>query len=116
MASSAAVENRRLNRKADRLSRREKELKRIEHERAVALRMTVRFFPGVNHPPLMLLSYRYWQARRCGWDAMSKQHAVDAQKRPVDPAEGQMWLWWCQMHWRERAHIVSLSKFRLVRA
>jgi hypothetical protein len=115
MASPAAVENVRKNRESKRQWRRRKEEERLKFEQGVAVRMTARFYPDLDTIPLMLLNYRYWQMRRCGWDAMSKRFAIDLFGRPVDPHDGVTWNWWCRIHWSHREKILAMTRIRLVR-
>lgn len=39
------------------------------------------------------LDYRYWQARRCGFD----------------PNNAEVWEWWRRLHWMDRDLICRLS-------
>ena len=114
MASPAAVHNRQQNRAAQTAHKRRRELDRQQFEADVSARMTARFFPGLANPPLMVLSYRYWQARRCGWDPLSPLWAQDARGSKVDPQDGESWKWWCSIHPRQRQQFIASSRFRLV--
>jgi hypothetical protein len=111
---TAAVANRRTNRAARKSIEREKREKREALERQVAHRMTERFYRG-QMPSLMVLDYRYWQARRCGWDMLSKELAIDPLGRPCDPHVGETWCFWKRQHYKHRAQLVTLSIFRLYR-
>ena len=66
-----------------------------KHKRRIAERMATRF--GVLS--MRALDYRYWQCRRCGFDA--------------DRAD--VWAWWSSMHWMDRDIIVRLSPYWMVR-
>jgi hypothetical protein len=113
MASVEAVARRRANRRA-RKEQRERRREREVHQAGVAKRMVVRFF-GTMPPHLMVLGYMYWQARRCGWDALSPYISVDAKGRRCDPTDGVAWRFWTALHYKTREELVRLSSFRLIR-
>lgn len=81
--------------------------------------MTRRFFPPVLYPegpPMTALDYRYWQARRCGWDAMSAEMRRNARGEPCHPKDSLFWHWWAiVLHWKQRSSMVGMSSIRLVR-
>ncbi len=111
---AAAVANRRACRAARQVSEHERRLRRDERDRDVADRMTRRFYRG-QMPALICFDYRYWQARRCGWDALSEDFARDPIGRPCDPHNSVMWHFWTSLHYKTRSHLVTLSTFRLSR-
>lgn len=109
MATTQAVHNRRENRKALHQSKTAKAAARRAYEQGVAVRMTQRFFPN-KAIRLIWLDYRYWQARRCGWDATDPSYAMG-----YDPQSSPMWLWWTCLPWWSRMELVKLSGVRLKR-
>lgn len=82
--------------------------------------MTRRFFPPLLYPegpPLLALDYRFWQARRCGWDVTDKAMRYDGIDRPLlAPTDTPLWRWWVRIHYKQRSELVYLSKLRLLRA
>lgn len=55
--------------------------------------------------PLLVMDARYWDALRCGWDALGR----DADGRPSgEPAP--WWGWWCRLHHTQRRQLVELSR------
>lgn len=114
ISKSVAVANRRANRAARSLSERAKREQREARDRDVADRMTKRFYAG-QMPSLMVLDYRYWQARRCGWDMLGEMLARDPFGRPCDPHAGVTWHFWKGLHYKTRSQLVVLSTFRLIR-
>lgn len=114
MASIEAVHRRRQSRAAQSEIDRRRREEREKRQAKVAQKMVTRFY-GSMPPHLMMLGYMYWQARRCGWDALHPQWARDADGQPCDPAEGVAWQFWKALHYRQREHLVILSglKYRL---
>lgn len=106
MASIEAIERRRANRKA------RNEMKRLRREREakIAKRMFQRFYQNGRPVNLILLDYRYWQARRCGWDVMATSI-----RGKVEPNDCETWQWWTGLHYESRGHFVRISQFRLLR-
>ena len=115
MASIEAVQRRRDNRKSKGEARRRRQEERERHQAAVASRMVVRFFGAMPPHPTLTLSYTYWQARRCGWDALSRVWSRDLWGRPCEPEDGVVWRFWRSLHHNTRADLVRLSNFRLIR-
>lgn len=118
--ASAAKINRRLNRAAASAAARAKAQRRDQHQRdsEVAVRMTRRFFPPVLYPegpPLLTIDYRYWQARRCGWDALADKPRVSAKGIETQPMSDEEWHWWTRLHYETRGYLVRLSAFKLTR-
>lgn len=114
MATGEAVARRRANRQARSTSDRSRREQREAFQRETARRMVVRFFAG-RHVHLMQLDYRYWQARRCGWDPVALHVALADSGLPCDPHESSFWRFWVCVHWRSRDELVRLSTFRLLR-
>lgn len=104
-----SVQNRRDNRAALQRSRRMRERDRLEFEAQVACKMNARFFNG-RIPSIIVLDYRYWQMRRCGWDVVDDRSPFN---EGLDPRECSCWKWWTGIHWQQRANMVKLSHFRL---
>lgn len=115
MASLEAVQRRRDARKARTQNRHARRQEREKHQSAVAKRMVVRFFGTMPPHPTMTLSYVYWQARRCGWDALHRVWARRIDGQPCEPEDGVAWLFWKTLHYRTRDELVRLSTFRLIR-
>jgi hypothetical protein len=109
-----AVGRRRLNRAARRQHERHRQEERQRHEREVAVRMTARFFPG-EPVRLILLDYRYWQLRRCGWDLIKPEYSQTAAGRPCDPYDSHVLYFWSRLHHKVRDKIVRMSPHRLYR-
>lgn len=114
MASPEAVARRRSNRQARTVAEMSRREQREAAQRETARRMLVRFYGG-RHVHLMQLDYRYWQARRCGWDPVSVNVAVSDTGLGCDPHESSFWRFWVCVHWRQREELVRLSHFRLLR-
>lgn len=114
-ASAEAVERRRMNRRARREAKHRKREDRMVKERVVAERMFRRFYHDRQPPHMIVLDYRYWQARRCGWDALSDELSIDRKGHPVDPHDGATWVWWTLLHWQQREWLASHSINRLLR-
>jgi hypothetical protein len=117
-ARSEAVENRRANRRARRHAEHAKAQRRDSHDREVSVRMSRLFFPSSLYPegpPLVSLDIRYWQARRCGWDVLDKEHRTDALGKPCHPMDSVLWWWWTHVHYKQRSQLVAMSGFRLTR-
>lgn len=114
MASVEAVARRRHARAARSEQERTRREERERHQAKVAQKMVTRFY-GSMPPHLMQLGYMYWQARRCGWDAISPTWAKDENGRKCDPTEGVAWNYWKSLHYRQREELVRLSTFRLIR-
>lgn len=121
MADVVAVMRRREARKFRNLSRRSRDERRTEHEQAVAVRMVGRFYGGhVVH--LILLDYRYWLARRCGWNPLAAQWrhtgAKHADGRDVlyEPYASPLWLWWAGLHYTQRKQFTDMTPHGLRRA
>ena len=113
---TAAVLNRRANRAARTMVKRERQRLRHEHERLVAARMIARFF-GNRPLQLITLDYRYWQARRCEWDPVADSFARNAMGRLCHPMESLAWYFWTrQVHPKAREQLVKMSPHRLRRA
>lgn len=55
--------------------------------------------------PLIVMDRRYWQARACGWEALSR----DAAGRPCEPV-AEWWDWWCGLRYQHRDKLVELSR------
>lgn len=113
-AKIAAVANRRLNRASARRHERTRAEERQHHEREVAVRMVARFFPGAP-VSLILLDYRYWQLRRCGWDLMKPEYSRTALGRACDPYDSHLLYFWGRLHHKTRDKIVRMSPHRLYR-
>jgi hypothetical protein len=108
------------NRAAARASAQSKASRRDQHQhdREVAVRMTRRFFPSDRFPggpPLLTIDYRYWQARRCGWDALADKPRVSAKGLETQPMSDAEWRWWTRLHYETRGYLVRLSAFKLTR-
>ncbi len=103
------------------LSRRERAEARRDREREVSIRMIGRFFNG-DGIHLILLDYRYWLARRCQWNPLSPQWRITGAKYPdgrdilYDPKSSPMWLWWANLHHRQRYAISRMNPTGLRRA
>ena len=120
MASVEAVLRRRLNRKARHASREEKARQRAEKEREIAVRLKRRFFGEDEVIYACVLDWRYWQARRCGWDALAaevrgKYLGADGKCHLYHPSESPFWYWWTRLHHENRNRLVCLSTFRVFR-
>ncbi len=122
MATLQAIENRRRNRRAASAAKADRRNRRpaAEREQAVAVRMKRRFFSGEDID-LMLLDYRYYQIRRCGWDVLSEGVRTIGHDRAggrilCDATDTVQWRWWCSLHPKERNVLVVLSELRLVRS
>lgn len=113
-AKFAAVANRRLNRASARQHERQRQEQRQQHEREVAVRMAARFFPG-EPVSLILLDYRYWQLRRCGWDLMKPEYSRTAMGRLCDPHDSHLLYFWGRLHPKTRDKIVRMTPHRLFR-
>lgn len=116
MASAEAVERRRANRASQTASRLRREKDREQREREVAVRVARRFW-GEGPVYVIVLKYHYWQARRCGWDALSAEvrgRGLDGKLR--EPSESPFWDWWIHLHPAQRNHMVKISGVRVRRA
>lgn len=115
MATVEAVLRRRANRKARQDSRTEKTRQREQREREIAVRVARRFW-GDGPVYVIVLSYAYWQARRCGWDALSAEvrgKYLDADGKTshlFHPSESPFWLWWSNLHPGQRGKMVKASQ------
>jgi hypothetical protein len=115
-----AVARRRFARRARSEGRRAKDAERRKREHDVAVRMVGRFFGGsVVH--LILLDYRYWLARRCGWNPLAPQWRLSGLKtadgRDVlcHPQESRIWQWWTRLHWKHRQELARMTPHGLRR-
>lgn len=120
VATLEAVQRRRDSRESRTLTRREKEARREERERKIAHRMVGRIYGGqVIH--LILLDYRFWLARRCGWNALSPDVRDTGKKgpdgRPVlsHPYSSSFWRWWRDLHYTQRKAFADMSPHTLRR-
>jgi hypothetical protein len=87
--------------------------RREEYERSLAKRMTVRFY-GSMPASIMVLDYRYWMLRRCGWDVLTQRWSIDDDGNATDAANSTIWKWWGRLGCDRRAELVYLSHHRLV--
>lgn len=131
MATIQAVFNRRMNRRA----RKEAEARRAEarnrqeigvkvtgdttlawairqrKDREAAARLCAKHFRDPLDPALLqiptpiVLLYDYWQARSCGWDVLTAQYSRDELDAPCSPQDSRTWLWWEDLHYKQRRHI-----------
>lgn len=113
-AKIAAVANRRQNKASAREHERKRQEQRQQHEREVAVRMSGRFFPG-QPVQLILLDYRYWQLRRCGWDLLKPEYSRTAMGRACEPYDSHLLYFWSRLHHKTRDKIVRMSPHRLYR-
>lgn len=91
---------------------------RNRQEREIALRMVRRFFPvlrdGTGGPPdPIAMLYAYWQARRCGWDALQPTMMRDRNGAATAPPESWVWRWWMGLHCRQRRMMARISVHRV---
>lgn len=119
-----AVQRRRDVRGLRRLSQEQRRQRRESREREIARRMVGRFFGG-EAVHLVVLDYRYWLARRCGWDALSPAWrdtgANSADGKPIlyHPLASPFWLWWAGsdgLHYTQREMFARLSPHGLRRS
>ena len=92
---------------------------KAKRRRDVAARMVRRFFGGQT-PDLVVLDYRYWQARRCGWDVLDEQWRRVGRMpngSPVlcEPTETATWRWWTELNYKRRDALVGQINFYLSR-
>ncbi len=91
---------------------------RNRQEREIARRMVKRFHPlmrdgsGGAPDPIVLL-YAYWQARRCGWDALSATMRRNANGEPCAPGDSLTWRWWTGLHYTQRRMVSAASVCRV---
>lgn len=111
-------EQRRAERRANRQARRRIAAQRLAARRRAAMledserelrrreRLVARWFGRApSELPLLVMDARYWDALRCGWDALGR----DADGRPGgEPAP--WWDWWCGLHHTQRRQLVELSR------
>jgi hypothetical protein len=70
---------------------------------------------------LILLDYRYWLARRCGWNPLAPQWRLSGLKtadgRDVlcHPQESRIWQWWTRLHWKHRQELARMTPHGLRR-
>lgn len=113
MANLQAVLRRRENRRAALRAETRKDAERERFERDVATRMKRLIFGAEAIPDLILIDYRYWQLRACGWDVVAdKSLRRGSDGKPCDPSECQTWVWWTGLHWTQRRAIRGMSKGR----
>jgi hypothetical protein len=98
MATQEAVERRREFRRLRSSEKSERRKQREFRNAQWSERMIRRRFIPPDEVRLLHLDFRYWLARRCGWDALSKELACDEQRRSCDPAQSVFWLWWTGLH------------------
>ena len=116
MATQEAVQRRRDNRAATTAFRERQQREREQREREIAVRVSRRFW-GDGPVYAVVLNYTYWQARRCGWDALSREiRGRDAQGQVYPPSESPFWRWWSAMHPKVRNQLVKMSGNRIHRA
>lgn len=102
------------NRAAYKAAKRQKAKQRDEQQRIIVHRMIRRLYMGKEPSHFLCYDYRYWQARRCGWDLLSKEFALDAAGKPCDPWDGEVWDWWRSIHPQQREYIADHSLVRNV--
>ncbi len=75
--------------------------------------MVRRYFSPLTYPdgvPLIFLDYRYWQARRCGWNALDPTISRDPLLRPCEAMRSVTWHWWTHLHYKQRGMLARLSR------
>lgn len=124
LTNQEAVERRRETRALRQIwqkQREEKRRSREEREQVIAREMVQRFYRG-RVIYRIILTYRYWQARKCGFDACDAELrgayvGEDGRRHLFDPEDSRFWYWWAyQLHPEQRIRLVEMSNLRLVRA
>lgn len=113
LSQKPAAIHRRACRAAKREWHRHRNEQRCAREKEIAVRMTRRWYPE-GTPPLIALDYRYWQAMRCGWNAMSPEFRR-VNGKLADPYSSTFWHWWAGLHFKTRNQVVEISRVRVVR-
>lgn len=74
----------------------------------VARRMIKRWYgERVWEVPLVMCDYRYWQARSCGWEPMTRTDTTGAPMGPLADWYGE---WWCTLSYETRDGMVRVSR------